>query len=412
MREDWQPTPSSLNPAPASAQLESGGQLAGAVISTDDVFRKQVGRLLTASLPSLRIDDRSSSESAGVDIAVVDIRGEAAAVAGIERLRAAAPTAGILAVASAADPDLILEAMRAGANEFFVWPPPEEKFHAAVRRIAAKRETALGRPASSALVFFGAKGGVGTTTMAVNCGVELARLSKRSVAIVDLKPGVGEVALFLGVRPRYSVVDAMDNLQRLDREFLQGLVVKHKSGLDILAGSDQFERPGPSDGRAVEDLFRVLLRQYGYVVVDAGAQVNATTLAALYGADQMFLVANPDVPSVRNSQRLLERIREVDGRGEKVRLLLNRAAKSYPIKPKQIETALGLSIHHTFPSDYQTVSAALNSGVPVAQSGDSPIATQFDLFTRRVLDPTITASTFETPVVKSILSMTRLTSMW
>ena len=72
--------------------------------------------------------------------------------------------------------------------------------------------------------------------------------------IVDLKPGLGEVALFLGVRPRYSILDAIDNLHRLDREFLKELVVKHKSGLEILAGSDQFDRPGAADSGAVEEL--------------------------------------------------------------------------------------------------------------------------------------------------------------
>src|SRR5262249_58114636 len=105
----------------------------------------------------------------------------------------------------------------------------------------ARRESAAGAKPSATLVFFGAKGGAGTTTTAVNCAVELARLSKRATVIVDLKPGLGEVALFLGVRPRYSVLDAIDNLHRLDREFLRELVMKHKSGLEILAGSDQFD---------------------------------------------------------------------------------------------------------------------------------------------------------------------------
>ena len=135
--------------------------------------------------------------------------------------------------------------MRAGANEFFVWPPAEDVFQGAIRRTAARRETTQGaRATATTLVFFGAKGGAGTTTVAVNCGVELARLSKKSTVIVDLKSGLGEVALFLGVRPRYTLLDGIDNLHRLDREFLRELVVKHKSGLEILAGSDQFDRPG------------------------------------------------------------------------------------------------------------------------------------------------------------------------
>ena len=119
---------------------------------------------------------------------------------------------------------------------------------AAVRRTSARRESAQGsRPAATTFVFFGAKGGAGTTTIAVNCGVEIARLSKRTTVIIDLKPGLGEVALFLGVRPRFSVLDAIDNLHRLDREFLKELVVKHKSGLEILAGSDHFHRPGAAE---------------------------------------------------------------------------------------------------------------------------------------------------------------------
>ncbi len=101
----------------------------------------------------------------------------------------------------------------------------------------------------------------------------------------------------------------------------------------------------------------------------------------------MFLTANPDVPSVRNAQRLLERVRELGASGDRVRLLLNRAAEPFPIPPKQIETALGHPIHHMFPSDYKTVSTALNSGVPLSLAGDSEIAAQFDLFVRRVLDP-------------------------
>src|SRR5262249_46092089 len=172
-------------------------------------------------------------------------------------------------------------------------------FHDAIRRTAARRESTQGaRPAATTLVFFGAKGGAGTTTIAVNCGVELARLGKKSTVIVDLKPGLGEVGLFLGVRPRFTLIDAIDNLHRLDREFLKELVTKHKSGLEILAGSDNFDRPGANDGGAIEELFRLLARQYEYILVDAGSQINSCSLTALYAADQMFLVSNPDLPSL------------------------------------------------------------------------------------------------------------------
>jgi pilus assembly protein CpaE len=261
------------------------------------------------------------------------------------------------------------------------------------------------------LVFFGAKGGAGTTTLAVNCGVEIARLTKRSTIIVDLKPGLGEVALFLGVRQRYSLIDALDNLHRLDKDFLRELVVNHKSGLDILAGSDHFDRPGASDAGTIEEVLRLLAKQYEYIVIDAGSQINSVTVAALYTADTMFLVANPDVPSVRNAQRLLDRVRQLGACGERVRILLNRAAEPYPIPPKQIEGALGHPIHHTFPSDYKTVSTALNSGVPLALTGDSEIAAQFDSFTRRIVDPEVTSPP-QSAGKRSRLAIDRLASMW
>ncbi len=391
-------------------------QLAAIVVTQDEEFRQQIGKLLrSGGVPVGVIEDqRAQSLSVAPDLALVDIRGDAAsAMAAIERLRAVFAGAAIFAVAGTTDPELILQAMRAGANEFFTWPPAEETFHAAVRRTASRKEStqASARPPSQTLVFFGAKGGAGTTTVAVNTGVELARLSKRATIIVDLKAGLGEVALFLGVRPRYTILDAIDNLHRLDREFLRELVVKHKSGLEILAGADQFDRPGAQDGGAIEELFRLLTRQYEYILVDAGSHINSCTVAALYSADTMFLVANPDVPSVRNAQRLLDRIRQLGAAGERVRLLLNRAAEPYPIPPSQIEGALGHPIHHTFPSDYKTVSTALNSGVPLALAGNSDIAAQFDRFTRHILDPEAVDDP-ASATGKKRLSLDRLASLW
>jgi pilus assembly protein CpaE len=390
-------------------------QIAGLIVSQDDAFKKHVGRMLrSGAIPVSIVDDRLAREGASPDLIIVDTRGDASsAMSNIERLRAASPGAAIFVVALTADPNLILESMRAGANEFFTWPPDDETFHSALRRTAARREAAMGaRASATTLVFFGAKGGAGTTTTSVNCAVEVARLSRRSTVIVDLKPGLGEVALFLGVRPRYSVLDAIDNLHRLDREFLRELVVKHKSGLEILSGSDQFDRPGAADASAIEELFRMLGRQYEYIVVDAGSQINSCTVASLYTADTIFLVANPDVPSVRNAQRLLDRVRQLGACGERVRVLLNRAAEPYPIPPKQIEGALGHPIYHTFPSDYKTVSTALNSGVPLALAGNSDIAAQFDRFTRAILDPEATTPAPEPARRRTLPGLERIASIW
>jgi len=367
-------------------------QLAALVVTHDDEFRHQLGRLLrSGGVPvALLEDNRPAGEQSPPDLVIVDIRRDTAAgMAAIERLRATHPTTAIFAVGQTNDPELILQAMRAGANEFFMWPVPEDSFQGAVRRTASRRDSAQAqaKPPSVTMVFFGAKGGAGTTTVAVNCAVELARLTKRQTLIVDLKAGFGEVSLFLGVRPRYTVLDALESLHRLDKDFLRELCARHKSGLEILAGSEQFERPGAQDAGAVEELFRVVGKTHDYVVVDAGNQINSCSIAALYAADTIFVVATPDVPSVRNAQRLVDRVRQLGVGGERIRILLNRASDQHMIGQKQIETALGYGIHHTFTSDYRTVSTALNSGVPLALANQSEIASQFDAFTRQIISP-------------------------
>ncbi|HWK08950.1 MAG TPA: AAA family ATPase [Vicinamibacterales bacterium] len=373
-------------------------QLTAQIVSYDEEFKRNISKLIRAcGVPVGIIEGGRSGEGTPPDLVVVDIRSDAASgMAAIERLRASSANLSIFAIAAAAEPDLILQAMRAGANEFFPWQggdqtpasrAMEESFHGAVRRTAARREaaTASAKPPCVTYAFLGAKGGAGTTTVAVNCGVELARLTKRSTIVVDLKPHLGEVALFLGVRPRFTVIDAIDNLHRLDKDFLKEIISKHKSGLDILSASEQFDRPNAQDAPAVEELLRVLSRIYDFVVIDAGNVINATVASALYAADTIFLVTNPDVPSIRNAQRLVERVRQLGAGSERIKILLNRATDQHLIQPKQIETALGYGIHHTFGSDYRKVSTALNSGVPLTTTNHSEIAAQFDSFTRQLV---------------------------
>ena len=371
-------------------------QLAVSILSHDDHCKREIARLLRSSgVPIGIVEDRRPGDSAAADVYIIDIRSDASSgMATIERLRAAHPNVAVFAVAATAEPELILQAMRAGANEFFPWngaagatKSAEESFLGAVRRTAARRDaaTAGARPPCVTHVFLGAKGGAGTTTVAVNCAVELARLTKRPTAIVDLKPCLGEVALFLGVRPRYSVLDAIENLHRLDRDFLKELMSRHKSGLDILAGSEQFDRPNTNDAGAIEELLRVLGKLYDHIVIDAGNMINSCTVAALYAADTVFLVANPDVPSIRNAQRLVDRVRQLGAGSERVKVLLNRLSDQNLIAPKQIETALGYGIHQSFSSDYRAVSTALNSGVPLTLANHSEISAQFGAFTKQLL---------------------------
>ena len=390
-------------------------QLNGLIVSDDEEFVSGIARRLrSAAVPVRLIDENAVAQGTTPDVVIVDIRAsQAAAMPAIEQLRARWANAGLFAVAATVDADLVIQSMRVGANEFFAWPPPADTFDEALRRTSARRAAA---PSSSTqahtMVFFGAKGGVGTTTIAVNCAVEIARQKKRPTLIVDLKAGLGEVTLFLGVRSRYTMLDALDNLHRLDQEFTKELVVKHKSGLEILAGSDLFDRPSGSDTSGLEEVFRLLGRHYEYIIVDAGAQMNPCVVSTLYTADAICLVASPDVPSVRNAQRLLDRIGQLGASGDRVRVLLNRTADPSPIPHGQIESALGHPIFHTFPSDYKTVSTALNSGVPLALSGNTDMSSRFDSFARRMLDPNTSVDAAPAKRSPLPLGLQRLASIW
>src|SRR5258705_10532147 len=170
----------------------------GLIVSEDDDFRKAIGQQLrSGAVPIGVTDDRAPRGGAAPDIVVVDARGFGpGGMASIEALRAAAPAAGIFAVADGEDPALILQSMRAGANGFFAWPPPANEFQEAVRRTVSRRQSTATQPSSTTFVFVGAKGGAGTTTLAVNCAVEGARLTRRPTVIVELKAGLGELTRF------------------------------------------------------------------------------------------------------------------------------------------------------------------------------------------------------------------------
>ena len=192
-------------------------QLNGLIVTEDADFAEEIARRLRSGATPVRVIDESMAHGASPDIVVVDIRSSSSSMGTIEHLRGRWQSSAIFAVASAVDANLVIHAMRAGANEFLAWPPTADAFDEGVRRASARRAaTPATKAEATTIVFFGAKGGAGTTTLAVNCAVEIARLQKRPTLIVDLKAGLGEVTLFLGVRSRYTMLDALDNMHRSD----------------------------------------------------------------------------------------------------------------------------------------------------------------------------------------------------
>jgi len=240
--------------------------------------------------------------------------------------------------------------------------------------------------------FLGTKGGTGTTTLAVNCAADVRRISNRSTLVADVKAGPGDVALFLGLRPRYSIVDLIDQLGWTDRALAARFPAQHESGLQVLAASDGFGRPSSRDAEAVEQALRSYSSLYDYVVVDAGSTFNSCAAAALTISDVVMLVANPDVPCLRNLQRYGDALRLAGVAPERVRIVLNRTSEYGVLPTGQIEKVLSRSIDYQVPSDYRTVAAAVNTGVPISSVGETDLHTHLNAMARALCNPSLAAS--------------------
>jgi pilus assembly protein CpaE len=230
--------------------------------------------------------------------------------------------------------------------------------------------------------FLGTKGGTGTTTVAVNVAADVRRVTGRATVIVDLKNGPGDVALFMGLRPRHSLLSALDHLAWIDPASLRRFVVEHECGVHVLAAGDEYGRPGVRDADAVDQLLRALDTLYDFVILDTGCSLMAPCTSALQRSEAILLVANPDVPCLRNLQRLIDTVKAAGVAGERLQVVLNRASEFGVLSTAQIERVLGLAIAHSVNSDYRTVASAVNSGVPVSALRDSELNGQLEAIAR------------------------------
>ena len=232
--------------------------------------------------------------------------------------------------------------------------------------------------------FLGTKGGTGTTTLAVNCAADIRRITGRPTVVVDVKNGPGDVALFLGLRPRHSLLTALDHLSWIDPTSLSRYVVEHECGLHVLAAGDEYGRPGVRDIDAVEQTLRALNSIYDFVILDIGTSLMMPAAAALQLSDTIMAVANPDVPCLRNLQRLIDAVKTAGVPVERLKVILNRASEFGVLSAAQIERVLGFNISHSVASDYRTVASAVNSGVPVSALRASEINGQLDSIARAI----------------------------
>jgi pilus assembly protein CpaE len=335
--------------------------------------------LRASGLKAVRIDDavfaglsRSTDTPSAI---VVDLRAQAQLPPGLPEIRRHHPELGIVLVVSALDPRLMLEAMRAGVNECVPEPLTVEALDEAVRRVIVGVRPDPGQM----FAFVGAKGGVGTSTLAVNTAAALARLGKGSTLLVDLHLVHGDAALFLGAEPRFSVLDALENVHRVDESFFNGLVEKTKSGVHLLASST---RPlhAPVNPQKTRALLEFAREKYRFTVLDV-PRSDFSMLDALDPTTAIMIVTNQEVSALRSAAHVAETLRQRYN-PERVRVLVNRFDKDSVVSTADIARVVGERVKHLIPSDYRVAVEAVNTGSPIVLDRDGRLAKSIRAFAR------------------------------
>jgi pilus assembly protein CpaE len=285
----------------------------------------------------------------------------------------------ILALSSTADPDLLLRAMRAGYSEFLAKPFDSDEFTDTLTRLDQRWSATIGRPQNSGkiLSFFGAKGGVGTTTLAVHLAMFLVKGFGKKVLLIDNHPQLGHVVLYLGMDgSNHHFYDLVQNVSRLDQDLLRGFIATHPSGLDVLSSPDVYGGVWKTDTDSVERTLEFLSTQYDFVVLDSEASFDDINLAVVALSNWIYLIATPEIGAIRDLSRYVDGLIQNEHATKKLQVVINRYSSHEAVTIEQIEKAVHLPIAFKIANNYSQLVQSINIGEPVAAASKSEFSLQ------------------------------------
>jgi pilus assembly protein CpaE len=370
----------------------NGIDIKSAVISTDVELRALLRQVieeeaedsglrigLEIPVPFTEIDDARLEQLRQLDPDLIFLDLDDDPVMGLkfaQFLGEGAPGRRIIGVGPTLAPEQLLQAMQAGISEYLQKPLSVEDVQEAIDRLSRKfgrKVEERRREPAKLLAFFSPKGGTGSTCVATNFAVALHMATRKKVLLVDLDLELGETALLLGVEPRFSFVDLVRNFHRVDAGLLASYIERHDSGVELLSAPFHPAKAETVTGDQIRQILHFLKQHYDYIIVDTSKSFSPPTLATFEQADQVYLITNVDLPSLRNITRclpLLERMGAPKGDGW-LRLVVNRYQSSDPISLKEIERTLGLSVFWMLGNDFETVMNSINAGKPVVMTDKS-----------------------------------------
>jgi len=281
----------------------------------------------------------------------------------------------VVAITNRASSELLLEAVRAGVEEFLTPPLDVRSVREAARNVCRKKgfmQADSSGGEGKLITFFSGKGGCGKTILAVNLACELAALedlkqnSMHEVVLVDLSLQFGNAATLLDLQPKHSILDCIDN-GGVDEELLSRLVCRHQSGVCLIPGPDDPADAEQVRPEQVQALLHALRKRYSFVIVDTSSRFDEHNLSALDMSDKIILVTDSLVPSVRNTQRCLAVFSKLGYDLEKLILIVNRFDKRVGAGRKELQQAFDLPIAAFLPNEFNAVMNAVDTGVPLAE---------------------------------------------
>jgi pilus assembly protein CpaE len=311
------------------------------------------------------------------DICLIDFdRDHANALTTAERIHERLPDTAIFAISSHSEPNLIIEAMRCGCSEYVVKPVGREQLLEAVARVGVRKREKRAQVSGQVLTFLGAKGGSGATTIATHVAALLAKSCSRKTLLLDLHPGCGEAALFLGLtKHQYHFYELVESVDRLDSELLQSYVLHHSSGLDLLPAPDFSEPVRRVSTESVGQAVDFLRTKYEFVLIDCSPGLTDQNLEVIPRSDHVYIITVPEVPALRNVARLLDYFNRQEFGRDKVDVIVNRhQAKNSVITDGEIEKVIRKKIFWKVPNQYQQVIQTITAGDPSAQLSNSAVA--------------------------------------
>jgi pilus assembly protein CpaE len=289
----------------------------------------------------------------------------------------------VMVFSEKADPELLVRCMRAGAREFLSFPLAPVVMEEALVRASARRPQAreVKKAAGNLLTFMSSKGGAGATMLACNFAVSLAKESGKKTLLIDLDLPLGDAALNMGITAEFSTIDALQSAERLDARFLDQLLVKHSSGVSVLAAPGRFLQYQASP-EAIDWLLYIARQQFDYVVVDLGSKLDLMATAAYREASTFYLVTQSSIPELRNSNRLVQQF--FAGGVPKLEIVINRyESRTLGVSDEHITKALTRPAHWKIPNDYASVRKMQINATPLVLA-DSAITRQIRLMAKSI----------------------------